>query len=140
ELESEAAQAYEFITEKETSKIGFVTDDKMKIGCSPDRVFEKSGLEIKSPSHAVHMKYLIKNEVPPEYWGQVQFTMHVMGCDSWDFMSYHPDLPPLILCVGRDEEYIEKITEGIERFYEMMREKVSVLSERGVIDFDANDL
>ncbi len=112
----------------------------MKIGCSPDRVFEKSGLEIKSPSHAVHMKYLIKNEVPPEYWGQVQFTMHVMGCDSWDFMSYHPDLPPLILCVGRDEEYIEKITEGIERFYEMMREKVSVLSERGVIDFDANDL
>ena len=42
--------------------------------------------------------------------------MWVTGRKWWDFMSYHPQLPPLIVRVFRDEEYISLMEKGITKF------------------------
>lgn len=119
ELEPEARQFYEFQKDVEVRQVGFVTNDEKTVGCSPDGM----GLEIKCPAPHTHMKYLIGRKCPAEYVPQVQGSMWICEADSWDFISYHPDLPPLIVTVERDEKFIKGLSEEIEKFLEKMAKK-----------------
>ena len=105
ELEPEARSWYEMATDTEVEQVGLVyLDDQELIACSPDGL---PGLEIKCPSAAVHVGYLLGGEMPSKYIPQVQCCMWVCGKDSWDFLSYHPNFPPLLKTIKRDDKYIE---------------------------------
>jgi len=66
------------------------------------------GLEIKCPLVDTHVDYLLDGELPAKYRPQVHFSMAITGICTWYFMSFFPDLKPLILPVQWDE-YTDKI-------------------------------
>lgn len=113
-LEPEAREAYEFITDFEVVETGFILDDSEEFGCSPDGlVSTDGGLEIKCPSDSVHVSYLRAGKVPAKYYQQVQGCMWITGRDWWDFMSYHPEMPHLLVRARRNEKFIEAMAEQV---------------------------
>jgi putative phage-type endonuclease len=117
-LEPEAREAYEFITDFEVVETGFILDDSEEFGCSPDGlVFTngrgQNGLEIKCPSDSVHVSYLRAGKVPAKYYQQVQGCMWITGMECWDFMSYHPEMPHLLVRMERNEKFIEAMAEQV---------------------------
>jgi hypothetical protein len=123
ELEPDARAFYELQKDADIQQVGFITNDDNTIGCSPDGM----GLEIKCPAPHTHMKYLLAGKCPSEYYPQVQGTMWLCEYESWDFMSYHPDLPPLIVTVKRDDKYINGLEEAITKFLDKMAKKQQLL-------------
>lgn len=116
ELEPSARAFYELRQNVELEVVGFVTNDEKTAGCSPDAM----GLELKCPAPHTHVKYLLGGKCPAEYFPQVQGCIWICERDWWDFMSYHPDLPPFIIRVERDESYIKGLSAEIDKFLEKM--------------------
>lgn len=118
ELEDAAISCYEFQSESETDAGGFVTTDDKRIGCSPDRLIGEDGvLEMKCPCGNVHVSYLLDpNSLAKSKGPQVQGELYVTGRRYVDLVSYHPELPPLIVRVTRDEDYIAKLHKVLGTF------------------------
>lgn len=131
ELEPEAANVFSFQTDLVCREVGFVTNDSQTVGCSPDRLIFDSGLEIKCPMHTTHVKYLIDyhkdGEMPAEYYAQVQGTMWLMDLEDYWFMSYHPDLPNLIMNVKRDDKYIALLAAAIDKLLEELETNLTLI-------------
>ena len=101
EKEAEAVALYEFTTEANVQRVGFITRDDGLCGCSPDAlVDDDGGLEVKCPSAQNHIEivaYHKKHGLPPaKYTQQVQACLWITGRKHWDQLFFHPDLPPLI--------------------------------------------
>lgn len=115
--EADAIPFFEFEENCEVQRVGFVEHDDGRCGCSPDGLIgEDGGLEIKCPQPVNHVKYLLDGVVPEQYITQVHGCLYVTGRKWWKFMSYHPDYPPLIVTVQRNESICEKIAEAIAQF------------------------
>lgn len=115
ELEGEALQWYEILTDNRVETTGFWRHPNVDAGCSPDGLIRDDGLvEFKAPLQSTHIKYLrAGNKVPSEYWAQVQGQLWVMDRVWCDFVSYHPELPPLCVRTTRDEGYIKLLEEQV---------------------------
>lgn len=117
QLESEARSFYEVVTGNEVQTCGFVTNDEVAFGCSPDGLVGSEGLiEIKCPSMAVHVGYLADNKAPTDYFQQLQGQLFVTERKWVDFISYYPSIPPLIIRVEKDVEFCNKLKVELERF------------------------
>lgn len=116
--ETEAIPWYEFRYDRKIRRVGFITSDDGRLGCSPDGLFEASGIEIKCPLAQTHVGYLMANEVPPKYLAQVHGSMFVTRFESWQFLSYREPFPPLLLTVHRDEKVQKVIEEATDLFLE----------------------
>jgi hypothetical protein len=129
-LEEQAVKAYEFVTNSDTESGGFVTDDAGLIGASPDRLVGEDGLlEIKCPSPAVHMGYMVEGvqSLIGDYWPQLQGQLLITGRKWVDIVSYCdcPGFPPVVIRVQRDEPYIENLQNALVEFVrEMMGKRV----------------
>lgn len=117
EMESEAVCFYEFDREVAVQEVGFITDDAGRYGASPDRLIGDDGLlEIKCPSPQVHVGYMLYEDVDADYRVQLQGQLFVAERDWTDICSYHPAMPPVIVRVVRDEEYIAKLKDALLEF------------------------
>lgn len=126
ELEPEARDMYCLMTNSEVQEVGFCLHDTLKAGCSPDGlVGEHGGLEIKCPAPATHVEYLRGGVLPSRYKQQVMGCLWVTQRDWWDFMSYHPNMKPLIVRVERDEEYISALEECVAKAVSLIEENVN---------------
>ncbi len=107
EFEEEARDYYSLVRGEEVEEAGLCyLDEARRVGCSPDGlVGTDGGLELKCPGIPKHVEYLLAGVCPPEYWHQVQGCLYVTGRKWWDFMSYFPGLPPLLVRVEPDERY-----------------------------------
>jgi len=100
-------------------RVGFITDDAGRYGCSPDGIIHgEIGLEVKSPQAPNQVKYLLSGKVPEDYLPQIHFSMHVTGFKQWRFLSYRRGFPALVVAVERDEEIQEVIAESLAAFLE----------------------
>ena len=117
ELEPDAREDYEWITGNEVLEVGFIVDSKFEYGCSPDGlVGSRGGLEIKCPADQTMIKYrLDKHELVKAYWQQIQGCMYLTGATWWDAFAYHPEMPHVLIRVGRDDEFIKKLAVEIDR-------------------------
>lgn len=132
EMEGEAVCYYEFQRDVAVDEIGFVTNDAGTYGASPDRLISDDGLlEIKCPSPAVHVGYMLYSEVDKDYWCQIQGQMLVTERAWTDICSYHPALPAVIVRVPRDEEYISKLRTALDAFCERLAAEKQRLVELG---------
>lgn len=114
-LEDEARQYYAFTRDIEPQRVGFLRGDIA--GCSPDSLIgDDGGLEIKIAIPGVQIDRLMRGYLPPEHRAQVHGSMWVSGRPWWDFISYCPRLPPLIIRVERDAEYIALIERAVIAF------------------------
>lgn len=132
ETEEQARNIYEFITGHEVTTTGIIYKDNNKlIGCSPDVMMcdTEKGAEIKCPAPHTHISYMLAKSCPIKYIPQVQGSMYITGYQEWDFMSYHPDFPPMIVTVKRDDEYIEKLDKHMVKFLNSMLAKRDKLKQ-----------
>lgn len=118
DLEYRACRMYEFLTGNEVDHVGFCAHDDLMIGCSPDGLMPDGGLEVKCPLAHNHIGYLMDEKCPSKYFPQVQFSMFVTGRSWWDFISFHPDHPELIVRVNRDDDFISKLEKEIVKVLE----------------------
>jgi len=109
ELEPKARELFEFMTNHSVNQVGLMLMDDYQIGCSPDGIIGSAGLEIKCPAPATHVKWLRAGTLPDEYQAQVQGSMAVTGFNTWYFMSFNELIEPLVLCIERDQSYIDKL-------------------------------
>lgn len=131
ELEARAIKYYEFERGMDTVPVGFVTDEAGCFGASPDRFVGEDGLlEIKCPSAAVHMMYLLQSGgAYKEYRVQVQGQLFVTERLWADLLSWHPRMPPALIHIERDADFIDKMVPLLEDFSAELEELAPLLEE-----------
>lgn len=130
-LEEEAVRVYSFHMDIEPEVVGFVTNDEMTVGASPDRlVGENRLLEIKCPKHTTHVGYMLTKSVEDEYLPQLQGQLWITERESVDIVSYHPEMAEVIINVPRDEAFIAKLKSAVGEFVEIMLTKRNELETK----------
>ena len=132
ELEDDARRWYEFTHDVKVARVGFITDDGGRYGCSPDGLVGAEGLlEIKCLSAANHVAALLGEAEP--YTLQVQGQLWICERTWCDRLYYNPALPPVVQRVERDEELIAQLAETVEAFCDklhVMQTRLMVLGCR----------
>lgn len=142
DLEEDAASWYEMQCDIDTDVVGFCTTDDGLIGASPDRLVGDDGLlELKCPSPAIHVQYLLypQRGVDAEYKTQVLGQLYVTGRKWCDIVSYHPQIQKVIVRVERDEEYISLLDAALRAFCEQLAEGRAELERRGLLALNSGD-
>lgn len=130
EREPEAREVFSFLQRVKLKQVGVIyKDEQKKFLCSPDSLVsplsKKEGLEVKCVLPKTQVRRLLDNVLPPEYFGQCQFSLYVAGFKYWWWMSYSVEtIRPLIIRVERDETYIRKLAIELELFTEQL-EKIT---------------
>ena len=96
---------------------------------------EKGGvIEAEMPrARITHIGYLLDGGVPTKYWPQLQFSMWVCDVEAWDFMAYHPSLPPFIAHAESDPDYQAKLDQAIPEFLLNLKMAKKRLLDAGVV-------
>jgi hypothetical protein len=131
ELEHEALEFINFTHGYNFKRVGFLQSLEDEYGASSDALDEdlKIGLEMKCPSLHTHLAYITAGGLPKKYIAQVQGGMMVTGFERWVFMSYHPEIKPLVVVVDRDEEYIKNLRLLILEVCKDIRKKQKEVTE-----------
>lgn len=116
--EQEARDCFSMLNDVEIQQGGLIyRDEGRRVLCSPDGIINGSkGLEIKNPLAKTQVKYLIDDDLPSEYFGQVQFSLFVTGFKVWQFFTYCPGLKPFQISVLPDPAYQAALEIEIPRF------------------------
>lgn len=119
ELEPHAVAQFEFLQEVELEKVGFVTTNDDKLGCSPDRLVKgkAQAVEIKCPAHWTQIKYLLEGP-GDKYKPQVQGQLLIGEFECVHFYAYSDRMPAQHLVTYRDEAYLKKLDAGLRQFLE----------------------
>lgn len=137
EMEAEARAWYEFERDVDVEQVGLVLRDDERVGCSPDGlVGEDGGLEIKCPSAAVHLGYLVDGP-GDDYYCQVQGSLWVTGRKWWDLTSFCPGFPTVCVRFQRDAEFIAALEECAEAFLKRFDEYEARLRDMGLLQAPA---
>ena len=117
QLEEDAFNYYAFTRDAEPRKVGIVyKDEERMVAASPDAlVGDDGGLECKCPRPDVHLVWLASG-MPTKHIAQVQACLWVTGRQWWDFLSYCPGLPELLVRVEPDEKYQAALDEHVPAF------------------------
>lgn len=116
-MEQEARDLYQFRTSNELKQVGFVRNDELVAGASPDSLIAEDGLlEIKTAIPHIQLDRLMSDTLPAEHKAQVQGQLLVTGREWVDFISYWPKLPLFRIQVGRDEPYLATLKQAIADF------------------------
>ena len=107
DLEPEARAVAELMLNVDIEEVGLIKMDDYEIGCSVDGLFNDTGIEIKCPNASTHIAYLRKGKLPTIYTQQVQGAMLILDLSEYWFLSYHPDLDPLLIKVKRDDKLLK---------------------------------
>lgn len=120
ELEPLAIQQYSFSNDVEVRRVGFVTTDDGRLGCSPDGLIAgtRRGLEIKATLDDNHMGIFIDGP-GDDYKPQVMGCLAICELDTWDLYAFHPELPPVTISTGRDEPYIARMGAALAEFLDV---------------------
>lgn len=136
ECEAEAVAFYEMHRSCDTRAVGFITNDAGTIGASPDRILlDADGLlEIKVPKESTHVGYLLGvDSIDQAYYPQLQGQLWITGRQWVDILSYHPEMPPALIRVERNEEYIAALSVAVENFSRILETTSLSLVDRGII-------
>jgi len=131
EKESESRMVYEMENEIEVRQVGFVyKDERRMFGCSPDGLIDPDGgFESKDAKFTVQIKRLFDGKMVTEHIPQVQGCLYVCERDWWHFRSYCSGLPSLDIRCERDEKYISRLSEELEKFCYELAIKIKELKE-----------
>jgi putative phage-type endonuclease len=131
EMEAEARAMYELISGNEVKIVGVCyLNEKKLYGCSPDGLIGEDGvIEIKCPTSAVHVAYLLDGGLPTEYFQQVQGQLFVTGREYVDFFSFYPGIKPLLIRIERDEKFIKSLETELKEFCKKLDEITKKIKE-----------
>lgn len=116
-MEDDARQMYAFQQDADPVRVGFVRNETIRAGASPDSLLGERGLlEIKTKLPALQLDVLELNRLPPDHVAQVQGQLWVTGRDFCDFVSFWPGLPLFVKRVERDEAYLKALAQAVADF------------------------
>jgi hypothetical protein len=122
--EPEARRFYEMEKNSTVQQVGFITTDDGRFGCSPDGlVGEDGGLELKCPMLKTQVRYYLNGGIPDEYITQVHGSLIVTGRKWWDFLSYCPGSPPVMIRTVPNA-YTENLKKCLEQFWTLYQESL----------------
>ena len=133
-LEEESRKVYAMNHEDlDVYQVGFVyKDEKRMIGASPDALVDTNGgFETKDAEFTVQYDRLMDGKMITSHIPQVQGGMYVCEREWWDFQSYCSGLPVLCIRNYRDENYISRLAEELEKFCYELAGKIKELREMG---------
>lgn len=131
-LEDQAIATYAFDNRIEVDRVGFITTNDGRYGCSPDGLIGADGaLEIKCLSAVNHIGALLGTA--DEYSLQIQGQMLVTGLSWVDRMYFNPTLPIVVQRVNRDEELVCILSGALRDFCDRLDEMKTKLRSMGVI-------
>lgn len=134
ELEPDAIDCYAIAKDTEVLNAGFVIADDGFYGASPDGFIGNYGLlEIKSVFDESHVANMLNDKAYLDYYPQLQGQLLCTGRKWVDWMSYHPELPPVIIRVERDEKYIAKLKQYLNEAKELLETKKQKLKIMGYL-------
>lgn len=117
-------------------EIGFVTNEQwgFTIGYSPDGLVGDNGLiECKSRRQKFQIETIATDEVPEEYWLQLQTGLLVTGREYVDFVSYSGGLPLYVKrvepCAETQAAIVTAATAFEERIIEAERDYRATLAK-----------
>jgi len=131
-LEEESREVYEMKHEDlDVYQVGFVfKDEKRMVGASPDALCDPNGgFETKDAEFNVQYERLFKGMMVTTHIPQVQGGLYVCEREWWDFQSYCSGLPVLCIRNYRDEKYITRLAEELEKFCYELAVKIKELRE-----------
>ena len=142
-LETEALPYYELETDNGCDRIGFVTNERVCAGCSPDALVDydyeakryRGAVEVKAPlavsKSAGYIKALwgTEAEAVKAHAAQVQGQILVCELDWVDLVYYHPDLPRRIIRVYPDDEAQANLAIYVPEFAAELAVKVAKLKQ-----------
>lgn len=129
-LEDEAKPWFELEYNQTVERVGFITTDDGRVGCSPDGLLgEDSGIEIKCPHAETHIRYLLNGGLPKDYAAQVHGSMFVTGRKEWKFLSYRRHFPALLITVERDAEIQKVLAHALSEFLKRFDAGMARLAE-----------
>lgn len=119
ENEPNAVAQFEFMHGLELERVGFVTTDDGRIGCSPDRlVKDKSeAVEIKCPAPWTMIGYLLDGP-GADYKPQVQGQLMVGEFERVHFYAYNTRMPALHIITEPDPAYMKTLGRLVSDFAE----------------------
>jgi hypothetical protein len=94
EKEPEAKAAYESKTGRIIRDVGFIDHPRIQFcGASPDGFVDDGLIEIKCPTSATHVSWILDGGIPEEHIPQMTLQAAVTGRGWVDFVSYDPRMP-----------------------------------------------
>lgn len=118
-----ARAAYELERDVLVETCGFVQHPEIeRFGASPDGLVGEFGLlQIKCPTTATHLNWLLAGTIPLEHCPQMLAEMSCTGRDWCDFVSYDPRLRDkhlqlFIRRFEREQLLVEALEREVERF------------------------
>lgn len=103
-------------------QVALVYKDKRKMfHASPDALVDPGGgFETKDAKFSIQYDRLMKGKMETSHIPQVQGSMYVCEREWWDWQSYCSGLPELCIRNYRDEKWISRLEEELEKFcYEL---------------------
>ena len=133
ELEDEALRWLAVELDVQPERIGMITDGSDVIGASPDAViFEDATqiipVELKVPKPSTHIQWLLDGGLPKEHRAQVHFQMALTESPYAIFMSYHPEIRPLVITVEADD-YTEAMHDAIDAFKKAYKDAILMFED-----------
>lgn len=122
ENEPNAIAAYEDRMGCMVEPVGFAFHPRIKwFGASPDGLVGSDGcIEVKCPTSAVHLQYILDGVVPEQYLPQIKAVMACAERQWCDFISFDPRMPKgfrlFVRRHERDEPLITEMEEEVEKF------------------------
>lgn len=131
ENEPLAVAAYENRTQTIVESVGFAIHPRIKwFGSSPDGLIGTEGcLEVKCPTSATHLRWIIDGVVPDEHIAQMKAEMSCAERQWCDFVSYDPRMPKELRLFVRRLERDEAMIQELEREVEIFLAEVDVMLE-----------
>jgi len=133
-LEAESRQVYAMNHEElDVYQVGFVyKNENRMIGASPDALVDPNGgFETKDAEFTVQYDRLKKGIMVTTHIPQVQGGLYVCEREWWDWQSYCSGLPVLCIRNYRDEAYISRLAEELEKFCYELAMMIKRLREMG---------
>lgn len=129
-MESEARNAYSFVTGLDCETVGFLR--RGRAGASPDALIGHNGLlEIKTKLPHLLIEALLKGEFPPEHKAQCQGQLWIAERNWIDLAIYWPGLPMVIVRAHRDETFIKELGDAVAQFNEELDRIVAQVAVYG---------
>lgn len=112
-----AIAQFQFAYDLKVEPVGFITDDKGRIGSSPDGlvVGRPESVEVKCPAPWTQVGYLLDG-LGNDYRPQIQGQLLVGEFERGHFYSWHPRTPPFYRITNRDDRYLRVLEPLLHAF------------------------
>lgn len=127
-----AVAAFEQRTKLKTGPVGFITDDKETMGCSPDRIIvghDRQALEIKCPTGPVQCGYLMHGL--EDYKAQIQGQILIGNFRRVHFFAWSNELPSYHEIIEPDRPFMQLLAKYLADFVNELMMGVELIKNMG---------